>query len=142
MNEIWKDVVGWEGLYEVSDLGRVRSVDRYLGHPSSPNGAFRKGKILTPKSKRYADIHLWRNRKYVSTHVHRLVAIAFIPNPENKAEVNHKDGNKLNNHVNNLEWVTRSENQKHACETGLFPSQVGENNYNYKHGKYANKFVK
>jgi hypothetical protein len=84
MNEIWKDVVGWEGLYEVSNIGRIRSVDRYLGHPNSPTGAFRKGKILTPKSKKYADIHLWRNSKYVSTHVHRLVAIAFIDNPENK----------------------------------------------------------
>jgi hypothetical protein len=142
MNEIWKDVVGWEGLYEVSNIGRVRSVDRYLGHPNSPTGAFRKGKILTPKSKKYADIHLWRNSKYVSTHVHRLVAIAFIDNPENKPEVNHRDGNKLNNHISNLEWVTRSENLKHAAETGLFPPQDGANNFNYKHGKYVNRFVK
>ena len=142
MNEIWKDVVEWEGLYEVSNFGRVRSVDRYLGHPTSSKGAFRKGKILSPKSKRYADIHLWRNSKYISTHVHRLVAIAFIDNPENKPEVNHKDGNKLNNHISNLEWATHEENMKHAIETGLLPPQDGVNNYNYKHGKYVNRFVK
>lgn len=137
MNEIWKDVVGWEGLYEVSNMGNVRSVDRYLGHPKSPTGAFRKGKMLIPRSKKYADIHLWKNSKYVSTHVHRLVALAFIPNPENKPEVNHMDGNRLNNNVNNLEWVTKQENMEHAIRLGLMPDQKGVNNNNYKHGKYT-----
>ena len=103
MNEIWKDVDGYEGLYQVSDLGRV------------------KGKDIKAKNlcQGYHHVGLWKNNEVKSMKVHRLVALAFIPNPENKPCINHKDGNKLNNHVNNLEWCTYSENLKHAYDTGL-----------------------
>jgi hypothetical protein len=142
MNEIWKDVIGYEGSYEVSNLGNVRSVDRLVSHTSSPKGRLMKGKLIKPNIKKYVDIHLWRKSKYKSTHVHRLVALSFIPNPENKPEVNHMDGNKLNNNVNNLEWVTKKENIEHAIKLGLKPDQKGANNYFYKHGKYIKNIVK
>lgn len=105
--EIWKPVEGYS-LYEVSNLGRVRNA--------------RTGKVLTPaicKTTGYAKVNLW-NYGYDKTHsVHRLVAEAFIPNPENKRLVNHIDCNKTNNRVSNLEWATDSENMKHAFANGL-----------------------
>ena len=76
-------------------------------------------KIKQKINKGYAYVYLCKNSKHTTLKVHRIVAQAFIANPENKPEVNHKDGNKLNNHVDNLEWCTRSENNKHAWTTGL-----------------------
>lgn len=106
-NEVWKDVVGYEGLYKVSNLGRVKK----------PMGAY--DIILRPFIKQYYVVTLSKHNKSKNYVVHRLVAQAFIPNPENKPEVNHIDGNKLNPNVTNLEWVTKSENAKHAYRTGL-----------------------
>ena len=110
--ENWKPVVGYEGLYEVSDKGRVRSVDRI-----TRDGRFWKGRMLGQfkAGQGYLRSVLSVNGKYHHEYIHRLVAMAFIPNPENKAEVNHKDGNKHNNVVSNLEWVTKSENGLHLC---------------------------
>lgn len=111
MNKVeeWRDIEGYEGLYQVSNLGRVKSLKpRY------------KNKIILKQEINhfgYLQICLSNPRK---THkVHRLVAQAFIPNPENKPQVNHIDGNKLNNKVENLEWNTAHENNLHACRTGL-----------------------
>lgn len=110
--EIWKPVVGFEGLYEVSSLGRVKSLDRYVkaGHNS-----FRlsKGKILKPvkDSKGYYIIQL--GRRYKCT-LHRLVANAFIPNPNDYPCINHKDENKLNNNIGNLEWCTYKYNNNYG----------------------------
>lgn len=125
MEEIWRDIVDYEGLYQVSNLGRVRSLDRYV--KTTPNGIettrLHKGKILTPKINRYAQVALSKNGVPSYHYIHRLVAIAFIPNPDNKPEVNHINGlEKLNNCVDNLEWATRKENEQHKHANGLYVS--------------------
>ena len=113
MSEEWKQVVGWEGLYEVSNLGRVRSLVRQVHHRCYG------GKILTQPNAvtGYKCVTLHPGRKWQL--VHRLVAEAFIDNPAQNPQVNHKDGNKKNNIIGNLEWCTASENIKHAFRTGL-----------------------
>lgn len=105
--EQWKAVAGYEGLYEVSNFGRVKS----LG-----NDKKKKEKILSPgvNSREYLKIGLRKDRTRVTHSIHRLVAAAFIDNPDGKRTVNHKDGNKKNNNVTNLEWATDSENVKHS----------------------------
>jgi hypothetical protein len=114
--ENWKDVQGYEGLYQVSNLGRVKSLSHvnYLGR-------LRQECILGNRlsDRGYHTAVLYNNGKSKSFRVHRLVANAFIENPNNKPHVNHIDGVKSNNLVSNLEWVTISENQKHAFKTGL-----------------------
>ena len=118
--EVWKDINGYEGLYQISNYGNVRSLDRYV-NGNNGSKALKKGIVLKKQitNKGYYDVGLYKNGKAKYLLVHRLVAEHFIPNPENKRTVNHKDGNKLNNHVSNLEWVTHSENQIHAFNNGL-----------------------
>ncbi len=120
-NKIWEDVVGWEGLYQVSNFGEIRSLDRKTGGPTK-HGRVVKGKLRKPLIVRgYLSINLIDKKSGKSTRngVHVFVAHAFIPNPENKPCVNHKDGNKQNNHVSNLEWCTHRENSIHAWSIGL-----------------------
>ena len=118
--EVWKSVVGFEDSYQVSDLGRVRSVDR-LVFKTNGRQQFFKGRVLslTKNACGYPQMILHTNGKPRSVRVHRLIALAFIPNPENKPDVNHKDGVKTNNVLANLEWSTTSENVKHAYDNGL-----------------------
>lgn len=110
MEEIWKDVVGYEGYYQVSNLGRVRSLDRIAS-----NGRKIKGKILSTKVNTppyYPRVSLSVNGKMKLVQVHRLVAQAFVynPDPEHKTQVGHKDESRTNNRGDNLEWVTPKEN--------------------------------
>ena len=107
MEEIFKSIKGFEGYYEISNLGNVRST------------SYKGTKILKSAGKRYLQVLLCINQ--IKTHklVHRLVAEAFIPNPNNYPVVNHKDGNKKNNTVDNLEWCTTDYNNQHAKKTNL-----------------------
>ena len=109
MQEIWKEIEGYEGLYEVSNLGRVRSLDReqfQIGNGGSYFKRIYKGRILKFKIDYhgYYRVHLSVNGERKHYLVHRLVAEAFIPNPNNLPCVNHKDEDKTNNSVDNLEW--------------------------------------
>lgn len=127
--EEWRDIPNFEG-YQVSSLGRVRGIDRLCGNRPGVT----KGKILKPfRNKRgYLEVNLYNNSKSTAKIIHRLVAKAFISNDFNKPQVNHIDGNKLNNEVSNLEWMSNSENQLHAYSLGLQPSRAGENNVKAK----------
>ena len=106
--EIWRDVPGYEGLYMVSNMGNVLSLGGRKG--SEPLKVLRQSLMTSG----YKMVVLRKDGISKNVSVHRMVALAFIPNPSNKAEVNHKDGNKLNNTVPNLEWVSKSENALHA----------------------------
>lgn len=117
----WLPIKNYEGLYEVSDTGEVRSVDRVLSVTNQKERLF-KGKLIYQDLNvqvGYKQVSLWKNNKKTNLYIHRLVAEAFIPNPSNKPDVNHIDGNRQNNHVSNLEWVTPKENSQHAISTGL-----------------------
>lgn len=106
--EIWRDIIGYDGDYQVSNFARLKSFKRG------------KVKILNPAfNGNYFFIYLHKNGESKMHYVHILVAQAFIPNPDNKPQVNHLDGNKVNNHVENLAWVTQSENIQHAFKLGL-----------------------
>lgn len=114
--EEWRDIPGYESFYQVSNLGNVRSI--------------RFNKIRNMKSwdsNGYRAVELYLNNNGYTVGVHRLVALAFIPNPENKPEVNHKDRNRSNNNVENLEWVTQSENVAHAYRNGVKPRTTYQN---------------
>ena len=119
--EIWKYVKGFEGLYEVSNFGRVRRIAGETIYKDGRVAHFRQT-ILKPSifKKGYLMVYLSKNSIKKTKQVHRIVADAFIPNPENKETVNHKDCNKLNNEVLNLEWLTNVENIKHSVENGRY----------------------
>lgn len=138
--EEWKDVIGWENWYQVSDLGRVKSLERQIKYKS---GSIRnqKSSIIKgyPNKKFYLKLNFKMNTKRTMFSIHRLVAIAFLPNPLNLPEVNHigkypdgREGNKLDNRAISLEWCTRKQNVNHSWENGLSVSIVGETHYKSK----------
>ncbi len=116
----WKEIKGYEGKYIISNYGEIISLPRYKQNNS-------KLQYVEPKEiKRYANtkngyvyVQLWNNSSYKNIRLHKLVAQAFIPNPENKPQINHIDGNKQNNRIDNLEWCTCKENINHAWAIGL-----------------------
>ena len=116
--EIWKDYKDYEGLYQASNLGRMRSLDRWVKGPNS-SIRFCKGRILKPCTTKdgYLLVNLCKNGKVKSFLVHRLVAEAFIDNTDNLPQVNHKDENKLNNNVDNLEWCDAQYNSNYGTRT-------------------------
>ena len=131
MKYIWKAVPGYEGIYEVSNIGDVK----HLGHVKWRFTNIR-GVDIPPRigdvinlydSRGYMQVTLVKNNIRKIARVHRLVAMAFIPNPNNKPEVNHKNGIRYDNRVENLEWVTKSENERHKYKTGYkTPQHVRE----------------
>lgn len=123
MQEIWKSINGYEGKYEISNLGRVRS--------NSKHKKINEDKCLSPAPNKrgYLTVSLFKNGKHLTKKIHRLVAQAFLPNPENKPQVNHIDGDKTNNCVDNLEWATQEENIQHSYKLGLHKRFFGKDNH-------------
>ena len=121
--ETWRAVPGYEGYYEVSNMGDVRSIDRHIVDKRGLNYCI-KGKLLSKcnTSQGYLVVVLSKNGKSKTISIHRLVATAFLPNPKNLYAVNHKDGNKKNNCITNLEWCTLEYNNIHAMMNGLAPA--------------------
>lgn len=140
--EIWKDIEGFEGFYQISNYGEVRSLDRFDGIRNL------KGNILKQNLKQngYLQVGLRKQGKRKWFSVHRLVAKHFIPNPDKLPQVNHIDSNKQNNTVDNLEWVTAKANYKHAEQNGLMNPPKGENHPCYglygERSKSAKKVVR
>jgi len=127
MEEIWKDVPQYEGMYQVSTKGRVRSLDRT--YPTKKSKAFhKKGKVMSPNinNSGYYYLCLCNGKKHWYAKLHRIVAATFIPNPDNLPEVNHINGNKLDNSVENLEWCNHSDNHKHSYRIGLSKIEIAQ----------------
>jgi hypothetical protein len=140
--EIWKDCAGWEGKYQVSTLGNVKSLDRYTRRVDGTINHCREKPRKTQISNcGYVRVSFFDEGKNFMLSVHRLVAEAFIPNPENKPEVNHISGIKTDNSVQNLEWMSSRENKKHGIEMGLI-SHNGINNNNCKLQEYRIRIIK
>lgn len=120
MTEHWKDIKDFEGLYQISSFGRVRSLTRKVAHKRNKFITL-NGQIILPgkQGAGYHQAKLNKNGKETARYVHRLIAIAFIPNPYSKPCINHKNGIKTDNYIENLEWCTYKENNHHAVEIGL-----------------------
>lgn len=143
-NEIWKTIKGYETNYEISNLGRVRSIDRIYKRTFNTTRKL-TGKILKPflVNGNYLCVYLCNDAGKKSHKVHRLVATHFIPNEENKREVNHIDGNRQNNQLNNLEWNTRAENNLHSyLHLGKKPPMKGKTGSKCKNSKQVVQLTK
>lgn len=125
--EVWASVKVFEGQYEVSNIGNIRSIDRYVDHYKGGKRLY-KGTSKNVRLNRYGYLrcNLKDGGKRYDFSVHRLVALAFIPNPENKEQVNHINGIKTDNRVENLEWCTSSENNIHATKYRLVKTKLSD----------------
>jgi hypothetical protein len=124
--EVWKDIPGYEGIYQASTLGRIRTPEGKTTSNERYGTRHWKSRILKGRGDNYATgrrVSLWKDGKPKDFLVARLVALTFIGEPTEKFTVNHKDGNRLNNRVENLEWLSSGDNTRHGFETGLFSSQ-------------------
>ena len=120
--EEWRDVPGYEGLYQVSNLGRVRSLDRVVRHSRNASiTRLRRGKILRPAHNSYLTVILYKDKHEKNALVHVLVLESFVSIRPLGLVANHIDGHKHNNILSNLEWITQQENAMHAIEKGLTP---------------------
>lgn len=130
-SEIWEDIKEYQGFYEISNLGRVKCLPRDIGH------CFTKTKIMKLKKAKnnYIIAPLCYKKKYKFKYVHRLVADAFIPNIDSKAQVNHKNGERGDNNYKNLEWATESENMFHSYKKLGRKSCVKKGELNHKNKK-------
>lgn len=129
--EVWKDVKNYEGLYQVSSLSRIKSLSRTTkGRWGDTN--FKERLLKQYSRDGYLAVKLCFNNVQTNMASHRIIAMTFIPNPENKLEVNHKDGNKLNNSIDNLEWCTHQENIQHSYDTKLNVPKTGEKHHRSK----------
>ena len=144
MEEEWKDIDGYEGYYQVSNFGRVKSLDRYVKDTKRNCFNFVKGRIMSPSSadkKHYMEVNLSKNNKVTHYLVHRLVAQAFIPNPNNLPQVNHKDENRENNRADNLEWCTAEYNTNYGTRALRQGISSGKTVYQYnKYGVLENTY--
>ncbi len=121
----WKEIIGYEGLYEVSNTGLVRSMDRMLRAGKHQSRIY-KGKIKSPqtlKKSGHQYVFLYKDNKMVNQYVHRLVALSFIPNPNNYPNVCHKDNDPSNNSIDNLYWGTQKHNMQQMSKEGRASNQ-------------------
>ena len=135
MEEVWKQIKGYEGYYEVSNLGRVRSLDRVVLDKGGRRQV-KKGCIMKPRQDRqgYVIVALSMNRHYTNKCIHTLVADAFIPNPDNLPQVNHIDEDKSNNVYTNLEWCTPKYNANYGSRNKkVIESNIKNGHYNPSH---------
>lgn len=129
--ETFQPISGYEKLYRISNYGRVKSVSHLInGHLGSKRKSSTKILKCLDNGKGYQTVVLCVNYKKKRQYIHRLVAIAFIPNPEDKPQINHKKGIKIDNRASQLEWCTEQENSIHAHTTGLIVVPKGKNNHN------------
>jgi hypothetical protein len=134
MEEQWKDIPGYEGFYQASTSGRIRSIDRCVVQRNDST-QLKKGKILSPSINRtgYSFCALSKNNILKGFPLHKLISITFLGDtPFNYREINHIDGVKTNNHIDNLEWTTRSKNINHAIKLGLLKYKKGEDHFSSK----------
>ena len=135
--EVWKDIAGYEGLYQISNLGRVKSLEREV---KVGRGTRHQAELIVKQetlNNGYLRVRLSKNGDMSGYLVHRLVAKMFIPNVANWTEVNHKNGVKTDNYVENLEWISHKENMRHAFRTGL---SGGEHFLNNKGSKAVSQY--
>lgn len=147
MEEEWRDINGYEGYYQVSNMGRVRSMDVAVPHPRPGHLSIKKGKVrkqFLDGKKHYLTVGLHRDAVTKTLNVHRLVANAFIPNPLNLPQVNHIDEIKINNEALNLEWCSASYNMKHggAVERQLFSRYLNNSKEDLSARSLVTKFAK
>lgn len=137
--EIWKDVKDFEGLYKVSNLGRVKRLETTIIDKKGRKRPFPERILKIKTVGKYYGLQISKEGVVYPKYIHRLVAQSFIANPKNKPDVNHIDGDKSNNNASNLEWVTKIENMKHAFDHKLINTEKPINQFTLK-GEFVKRF--